>query len=124
MKLILTKVCQGVIDTEHERQRIKEAFKGESEIRRRLTLLMDAIEAQDWKKAREMLGNKWWNGRDRKRECPRVEFIGMLNMMNPKRRGHPANGFDVWASYGDLADRMARKPEKGGVKYTVTLEGE
>lgn len=50
MKFLVTKTCQGVMDTENERHRINEAFKNEPEIRKRLLLLMDAIEARQWKK--------------------------------------------------------------------------
>lgn len=41
MKLLLTKTCQGVIDTDCERERIKKAFRNDPETRRRLTLLVE-----------------------------------------------------------------------------------
>jgi hypothetical protein len=107
------------MDTESERQRIKKAFRNDPETRRRLTLLMDAIEAMDWEKANRMLSDKWWQGRDEKCECSRLEFVGMADFRNPKMAGHSADGFDRWAEYGQLVYMMSHKQEKGGVKYSI-----
>lgn len=120
MKMLLTKVCQGVVDTDRERLRIKKAFRNDPETRLHLTRLMDAIEAGQWKKAQRMLDGKWWSGRDRKCECPRLEFVGMLDLANPKKPGHPASGFDNWAGYAHLVYVMSRRQEVGGNRYTVT----
>lgn len=119
MKLLIKKVCQGVLNTGAERVRIARAFKNSPETQKRLLKLMDAIEAQDWKKAGLLLADKWWRGRDKKSECPRQEFLGMLNLADPKRPKSPAVGFDHWARYGNLIYVMASK-QKGGAEYTVT----
>ena len=118
MKFIVTKTCQGIMDTEIERQRIKKAFKDEPEIRKRLTFLMDAIEAGQWKKASRMLEGKWWGDYDDKRGCPRREFIGSPELRNPQWKGQLENGFDHWHGYASLVYRMSHQV-KGGVKYVV-----
>ena len=59
MRMMVTKVCQGVLDTAHERQRIRKAFRDDPGTRRHLDLLMDAVEAGDWGKANRMLEGKW-----------------------------------------------------------------
>ena len=118
MRLLITKTFQGVLDTERERQRIKKAFRRDPETRRHLTLFMDAIEDGDWKKANRMLSSKWWQGRNKKMECPRLEFVGMLDLQNPKMPGHPADGFDHWSGYQDLAYVMTHQKKVGG-KYMV-----
>lgn len=120
MKMLLTKVCLGVINTDRERLRIKKAFRNEPETRRRLTLLMDAIDAGQWKKARRMLDSKWWHGRDRKRECPRLEFVGRLDLTNPNKLGHLASGFENWVGYAHLVYVMSCRQEAGDSQYTVT----
>lgn len=102
MKLLVTKTCVGVLDTDRERKRIAEAFKDDTETQKKLTELMDAIEALDWKKARNLLESKWWQGRDKEQECPRAEFLGMLNLKDPENPNHPARGFDTWAGYDEL----------------------
>lgn len=106
MKLLLTQTCQGVIDTDRERQRINKAFRNNPEIRLRLTLLLEAIEDGEWDKASEMLEDEWWQGSDEARECPRAEFIGMLHMTHPRCKEYPAIGFDLNVSYGDLVHLM------------------
>lgn len=120
MKLLLTKIAQGVIDTDRERRRIEKAFKKDPETRKRLNLLMDAIEAGHWKKADKMLSSRWWQGRDSKMECPRLEFVGMLDLQNPEMLGHPADGFNCWASYRDLVWQMTGKSEPGAAKCVVS----
>jgi hypothetical protein len=118
MRFLITKTCQGIMDTESERQRIKKAFRNDPETRRRLTLLMDAIEAMDWEKANRMLSSKWWQGRDKKYECFRLEFVGMFELQNPKMPGHPAGGFEIRSGYRDLAYVMTHQ-KKVGIKYMV-----
>ena len=119
MILKVTKICQGVFSTDHERQRIRKAFRRDPETRRHLMALMDAIEAGQWKKAQRMLDGKWWSGRDKKSECPRAEFIGMLNLQNPENLGHPASGFDAWSDYATLVYTMSRKSEPGRTKFKI-----
>jgi hypothetical protein len=52
-------------------------------------------------------------------ECPRAEFIGMLNLADPSRPGHPASGFDHWASYYTLVGVMSMDREAGDFEVTV-----
>jgi hypothetical protein len=79
---------------------------------------MDAIEAREWKEARKMLDSDWWKGRDKKHECPRWEFIGLLDLKDPDRPTNlHAAGFDTWASYDSLVDAMV--DEECSVEYAV-----
>lgn len=119
MRFLVTKTCQGVMDTKDERNRIKKAFRRDPETRRHLMLLMDAIDAMDWVKANRMLSSKWWQGRDKKCECPRLEFVGMLQLQNPKMLAYPADGFELRAGYSTLVYVMNEKKKKGGVDYKV-----
>jgi hypothetical protein len=119
MKFLLSKTCQGVFDTSRERQRINKAFKRDPEIKKHLLELMDAVEAGQWKKAAEMLDGEWWSGRDKKRECPRLEFCGMLHLMVPSQ-SKLTNGFDHWADYPDLILAMVQDRKLEGIEYTVT----
>lgn len=102
MKLLVTKTCVGVLDTDRERKRIASAFADQPEVQKKLTELMDAVEALDWKLAEKLLASKWWQGRDSKQECHRAEFLGMLNLQNPERPGWMADGFDTWSGYDQL----------------------
>ena len=101
MKLLITKTSVGVLDTDRERKRIASAFADQPEVQKKLTELIDAVEAFDWKLAEKLLASKWWQGRDPKQECHRAEFIGMINMKDPVS-GEPATGFDIWTSYDQL----------------------
>lgn len=121
MRFLITRTCQGVMDTKYERLRIQKAFRGDRENRRRLMLLMDAIEAGKWEKANQMLESKWWRGRDKKLECPRTEFIGMLLLQNPTKGRLPAYGFDCWMGYSALIEVMSSKKPSGGIDYKVEL---
>ncbi len=112
MKFLLTKTCQGVFDTATERKRIKEAFKKDPETREKLNELMDAIEAMDWKKAGRLLEGKWWNGRDKRLECHRGEFIGGLKLMDPKDQRNFAYGFDFSSQYSDLVLMMLTRGDQ------------
>lgn len=123
MILKITKTCQGVLDTRNERIRIRYAFKRDPEVRRRLLALMDAIEAGQWKRADRMLRGKWWKGYDKKAECPRGEFVGMLNLANPDNPRFPASGFDGWAGYADLVWVMSQKREPGSSQFKVEKVG-
>lgn len=111
MNFRLTKIFEGVFSTEVERRRIREAFKDQPEVAKKLNELMDAIEAMDWKLAVKLLESKWWKGRDKKRECPRVEFIGCPDPRDPSDPKRLANGFDVWSSYMDLVWALVMRPE-------------
>lgn len=101
MKFLITKTCIGVLDTDRERKRIASAFVDQPEVQKKLTELMDAVEALDWKLAEELLESKWWQGSDPEQECPRVKFIGMIKMKDPVS-GEPATGFDIWTTYDQL----------------------
>jgi hypothetical protein len=119
MKLMVTKVCRGVLDTDAERQRIKKAFRDDPVTRDRLNQIMDAVEALDWDKAYKLLSDKWWRGRDKKQECSRLEFIGTLDMKNPESLESPASGFDYHASYIDFILSMEAEDKPGDVEYKV-----
>jgi hypothetical protein len=119
MRLMITKTCYGMVDTAIERKRISKAFRRDPETRKRLTKLMDAIEAGEWRKAERMLTGRWWSGRDKKMECPRIEFVGMLDLQNPAVPGHPAAGFDSWANYADLVAAKMRTQTPGQVVYNI-----
>lgn len=99
MKLTIEKRFEFVVDTSTERKRIAKAFRNDKETRDRLTLLMDLIEGGCWKEAKAELESEWWDGRDAKQECPRMEFIGMLDCDSPF--------IDRWTSYGTLVYSMA-----------------
>jgi hypothetical protein len=106
MKLQIQKTCSGVIDTSKERKRIKEAFVDRPYTQKMLDKLMDAIEAQDWESAYKQLESKWWNGRDKEYECPRLEFVGILDFDIKT-----VFGLDVHGSYADLVWAMHHYPE-------------
>ena len=107
----IEKICSGVIDTSAERERILTCWSPKSAERKHLLKLMDHIEAQDWDAADAELEGKWWRNRDRRRECPRVEFVGMLNMQD-------SFGFDVWSSYADLVWAFKNRPDRYRVVET------
>ena len=107
MMLKITKTYQGLVDTDRERRRIKKAFRNDPTTRRKLTKLMDAIESQNWKLANKLLNDKWWQGRDRKLECPRAEFIGLFDAMDVKNPKSLAVGFDPFCSYSDLVHAIS-----------------
>jgi len=104
MKIQIQKTVQTIIDTGFERKRIKKAFAKDKVTQKKLNKLMDLVEAQDWNKALKELQSKWWQGRDKECECPRYEFLGMLD---PDRNG---GVFNSWASYGDLILAFADNP--------------
>jgi hypothetical protein len=99
-----------VLDIDAERIRINNVFKGKKykETKERLHALMDAIEDEKWQKAYDMLEGEWWNGRDEKLECPRVEFIGSpaLDMKN-----EDIGMFEMWASYADVVCYFVNHPK-------------
>ena len=103
MKMIIQKTSEFTIDTAKERRRINEAFKDRKEIRDKLLQLMDLVEAEKWEEAERTLNDEWWDGRDEDQECPRLEFVGLLD----------AKGFGVnnWDSYANLIWRMQKYPE-------------
>jgi len=105
MKMLIQKVCNGVIDFELERKRIKSAFRKDKEIKQKLTHLMDLIESEKWEEAEKELRTKWWKCRDIKRECPRREFIGLINFVKNE-------GFDSYGSYEDLVYAFVKYPGK------------
>lgn len=117
MKLLVTKTCVGILDTDRERKRIASAFSDQPEVQKKLTELMDAVEALDWKKARELLESKWWQERDPEGEFPRVEFLGMLNLKDLENPKYPAMGFDTFAGYDELVLVMTDAIQKK--RYTV-----
>ena len=119
MRFLLTKTCEGVFDTGLERKRITNVFRRDPETRAKLLELMDAIETGRWQDAVDMLESEWWNGRDAKRECPRAEFIGMVKLESRTCPGHPAYGFDYWATYAHLVWKMSQPAGESGCQYSV-----
>ena len=107
MKLVIQKTFTATIDTSTERERIRKSFADDEQTQSKLNRLMDAIENQDWQGARKQLESKWWHGRDKKHECPRVEFIGHLF----KYTEPLPDGFDFHASYMDLVYRFNSHPD-------------
>ena len=73
---------------------------------KKLLKLMDLVEKQKWDEAEAELNSKWWRGRDKNLECPRLEFVGLLN----------SEGADNWDSYINLIWKMNNNPDV----YTVT----
>jgi len=118
VKLHVVKTSEGIIDTEKERSRIEKAFEDDPEIKGKLNELMDAVEAMDWKLAKELLANKWWNGRDKQQECHRREFIGMIKIKDPVS-GEPAFGFDIWSNYDELIWAMTDPEDSKHYKIEV-----
>lgn len=104
MQMTIRKVVNGVIDFDRERLRIKKAFRKDKSTRDHLNRLMDLIEAQKWQQAEKELQKKWWKGRDKRLECPRGEFIGVVDFIKNE-------GFDVWGNYADLVYAFVRRPE-------------
>ena len=120
MKLFISKLCQGTIDTEPERRRIKKAFRNDPVTRGKLTKLMDAVEQGQWAKAQKMLSSKWWKGRDKRQTCPRLEFVGLLDIRSMSCPPVWSQGFDPMASYADLIWTVETKAETEDVIYQVT----
>jgi hypothetical protein len=106
MKITIEKAFTFTVDTSKERKRIKSCWAKSSTTRKKLLKLMDLVEAEKWQEAEDELDGKWWSGRDAKQECPRLEFVGMLDC-----------GIDScgWDTYANLIWRMVRHPET----YTV-----
>jgi len=111
-KMTIQKTCTAVIDIEKERKRINEAFSDRPQTRNHLNKLMDFIEAQAWDKAYKELESKWWEGRDAKLECPRLEFVGLLDFLENE-------GFDHLTGYADLVWAFARMPHRYKVLETA-----
>jgi hypothetical protein len=106
MKITIQKSITFTVDTGKERKRIKLCFKNRPQTMKKLLKLMDLVEAEKWEAAEAELEGKWWSGRDAKLECPRLEFVGMLE-----------SGIDSfgWDTYANLVWRMVRHPDE----YTV-----
>ena len=117
MKLLVTKTCKGILDTGRERKRITGAFNDRPATMKKLLELMDAIEAGNWPLARKLLESKWWQGRDEELECPRAEFVGLLDLKEIDKPGEPAWGFDTFGSYCELVYAMTEPGLIG--KYLV-----
>jgi len=102
MKMTIEKAFTFTIDTGKERKRIEECFKDRKMMKKKLLKLMDLVEAEKWEAAYKELEGKYWNGYDAEQECPRVEFIGMLD----------ADGLDdPWDTYTSLIWRMVKHPD-------------
>jgi hypothetical protein len=101
MKMTIQKCFTVTIDTSKERKRIERCFnvKGRRRIYMKLMYLMDLIESEKWKEAERELASDWWQGRDRKDECPRLEYIGMYRTESD------------WDNYISLIIRMANYPD-------------
>jgi len=125
MKLKITKVCEAILDTDIERQRIYKAFRDNPETQKKLTELIDAVEEMNWKKAQRLLSSKWWNGEDEESECSRLEFIGELKFKSLDLSNSPARGFNYFSDYTDLVSVMNQKEENGfQIKVEPFLEKE
>jgi len=111
MKMVIQKSFAYEVDTGKERQRINRSFKRNKTIQKKLLKLMDLVEQQKWAEAEAELDSKWWCGRDKELECPRLEFIGMLHSESPEA--------DSWDTYIQLICRMNRHPEIYKVINTV-----
>ena len=114
MKMTIEKTAQLTIDTQAERERIKKCFRNDKETRDHLNAFMDLVEACKWEEALKELDGDWWQGRDGRQECPRLEFIGMVC----KRDKSPSAFFDPWMTYIDLVVNMYEYPKN----YKITKE--
>jgi hypothetical protein len=105
MKMTIQRTASLDLDISEERKRIDKCFKGRSDnsLNNNLHHLMDLIEKQEWNKAKEEIEGEWWCGYDTDRECPRLEYIGMVK---PNSRF-----FDPWLTYIDVVYMMADNPE-------------
>lgn len=103
MKITLRKTVECTFDTTVERKRIANAFKDQKDVQDKLYKLMDLVEREKWEEAYEELHGEWWDGRDTRQECPRLEFVGMLK--------HDSHFFDIWATYLDLILNMRDYPD-------------
>ena len=101
----IRKCAEVEIDLEAEKKRIKSAFTREPEIKKKLLKLIDLVEQEKWKEAEKFLDQKWWKSKDKKRECSRYEFIGLVPYAEDTRY------FDPWASIDGLVYNMANHPE-------------
>ena len=110
MKITIEKTAQITIDTSVERKRINKAFKDDKITRQKLHELMDLIENEQWEKAGQELEGSWWQGRDEKLECPRLEFVGMIHSDSPF--------FSSWITYEDLIANFYNYPKN----YKVILK--
>ena len=102
MEITLQKTVTITFDTAIERERIAKAFKDRKDIRVKLDKLMDLIEQEKWTDAMKELEGEWWNGRDEKQECPRLEYVGLIHHLSPH--------FSNWMSYSDLVVYMCDHP--------------
>jgi len=109
MRITFEKHGLATFDTDEERKRIKTAFYGRkyAKTKKMLDLLLDAVEACEWNKARRMLDGEWWQGYDDGCGCPRIEFVGHL--WNDPFKVPPL--FKVDTSYADLVRAMDDCPE-------------
>jgi len=101
MKMTIQKTSEFTIDTAKERKRINNAFVDRPLTQKKLLKLMDLVEQEKWKHALKELESKWWLGRDKDQECPRLEFVGLLK----------SEGTNHWDSYIDLILRMNACPD-------------
>ena len=104
MKISIQKTASVTIDTSIERRRIDNAFtcKGDNVPRQKLHKLMDLIEAENWKGAHKELRSKWWRGYDDKAGCPRLEFVGLIEIHSPF--------FEHHITYDDLINSFVEHP--------------
>lgn len=105
MKITIEKTATMTIDTNSERKRISNAFRRDKITREKLYKLMDLIEACKWGKAAKELESKWWKGRDQKLECPRLEFVGLVEDINGT-----SPFFSTWSTYADLVYSFINYP--------------
>lgn len=106
-EMTIEKKAKVTIDLAKERKRINRAFasKKDEKTKQMLHKLMDLIEQEKWEEAKKEIEGKWWIGRDKKRECPRREFIGYLNCVD-----NDMEFFDSSASYENLVYAFVNWP--------------
>ncbi len=112
MKFVVTKTCQGVVDTDVERRRIMTAFRHDPQIRKRLLKLLaavEAVEAQDWQGAWRQLQSPWWDRDDPREGVPRREFLGFLGAHEVGHPDRSARGLDD-TTYATLITHMVARP--------------
>jgi len=102
MKITIQKSSTFTIDTAKERKRINKYFKDKKMMQKKLLKLMDLVEAEKWVEAGKELDGKYWSGIDKEQECPRLEFIGILDA---------SGDIDPWATYINVIFNMVNYPK-------------
>ena len=111
MKMKFAKNAVVEFDTAVERKRIAKSFDDDPTTRDKLYELMDAFEANDLKKCIKLLKSKWWHEYDKKLECSRLEFTGMVETKSPF--------FDRYIGYVDMIFGCHQYPEVYSIERVV-----